>query len=352
MSGNYIKLYAASSAADAAFFLSEGAVFLYPSNVDNYAIRGRNLVFGSTEIILNKLGGMSTARIETAIADPSSVIKRIAVDNFLKSLGSFSFGLNVLTIIAKQIMLTNQIIQKNLSVLKDDENKTRKFSTEYYLIISRLQEEYEKRKYPWLKILIGEFSDSLTYKRGEAYHKSSEPVRLVPAASLSDKDVEFPKGALICEENTTGNEMYILKSGSLDVIIQGNRVATIDQPGTVIGEMALLLGETRSATLQAKNTVVMTRLFKEDLKEAVLKQADFLPNVAQTLAKRHYYNILKIDHINKAIIEQDIDKNTAGKKEMLHSEKTFKDLQRLKQKAEDTALGKHADFLKKLIDTF
>ncbi len=352
MSENYIKLYAASSEADAAFFLTEGAIFLYPSNVDKYAIRGRNLIFGSTEIILNKLCGIKTTRIETAIADPGSMIKKIAIDNFLKSLGSFSFGLNVLTIIAKQIMLTNEIIQKNLSVLKDDENKTKKFSIEYYSIISRLQEEYDKRKYPWLKSLIQEFSDSLTYKRGEAYYKSSESVRIVPTASLSDKDVEYPKGALICEENSTGNEMFILKSGSLDVIIQGNKVATIEEPGTVIGEMALLLGETRSATLQAKNRVIMSRLFKEDLEDAVLKQADFLPNVAQTLAKRHYYNILKIDHINRAIIEQDINKTMPGKREILYSEKTFKDLNRLKQKTEDIAQGKDADFLQKLIETF
>src|SRR3990172_1095831 len=135
MSGNYIKLYAASSAADAVFFLGEGSVFFYASNVDKYSISGKNLVLGATEIIMTRLCGSETARIETAIADPASVIKKIAVDTFLEGLSSFSFGLNVLTVLAKQIMLTNQIIHKNLSALTADENKTKECSLASYHIV-------------------------------------------------------------------------------------------------------------------------------------------------------------------------------------------------------------------------
>ena len=57
MGGNYIKLYAASEPADSVFLLAEGSVYFYLSNVDKYAISGKNLIIGSTEIILTRLLG-------------------------------------------------------------------------------------------------------------------------------------------------------------------------------------------------------------------------------------------------------------------------------------------------------
>ena len=51
--------------------------------------------------------------------------------------------------------------------------------------------------------------------------------------------------------------MFILQSGTLEVSIAGRKAAVIEQPGTVIGEMALLLGEKRTATIKPVNTAVL-----------------------------------------------------------------------------------------------
>jgi CRP-like cAMP-binding protein len=352
MTGNYIKLYAASSPAESAFFLSEGSVLFYVSNTDKYAISGKNLIVGATEILMNTLNGGKVMRIETAVADPSSVIKKVPADKFMDGLNSYSFALNASMVLAKQVTLTNQIIQKNLSLHKEDENKMREYAVAFFLIVDRLQKEYEKRKLPWLKELIQEFLDTLTFKKGEAYHKSAEPIKLQGAASISDRDEEFKKDTVICQENTIGNEMFILKSGNLDVFVKGNKVATIDEPGTVIGETALLLGEMRNATLKAKNTVIVTRISKADLSEVSRKQTDFLPSIAKTLAKRHYYNVSKIDSINKSIAEHNIDREILGKKQAPQAERTLRDLNKLKQTIEDATRGKDADFLRDMTETF
>jgi hypothetical protein len=352
MSGNYIKLYTASSAVDSAFFLGEGSVLFYVTNTDKYAISGKNLIVGSTEIIMNNVSGGNVVRIETAVAEPASIIKKMAIDKFLNGLQTYSFALNASMVLAKQVMLTNQIIQKNLSLLKDDETKMKTYSVEYYMIVIRLQREYDKRKLPWLRDIIQEFDDTLTFKKGEAYYKSSEPVKIQNAASITDRDVEFQKDTVICEENSIGNEMYILKSGTLDVIIKGIKVATIDEPGTVIGETSLLLGEVRTATLKAKNRVIVTRIGKADLKDVSMKQTDFLPSIAQTLAKRHFYNVSKIDSINKSIAEHNIDRDILGKKQISYSQRTFKDLNKLKQTIEDVTRGKDAEFMRDLTETF
>ncbi len=351
MSGNYLKLYAATGAADSVYFLSEGSVYFYLSNVDKYAITGRNLIIGSTEIIMKQLLDTDTGRIETAVADGGSAVKKIPLDKFMAGLGNYSFVLNAAMVLAKQVLLTSQILQKNMSDLEGEEKKMREYAVTYYGIIDRLKQEYDKRRLPWVKELVEQFDDTLTYKKGEAYCKSAEPATMTMVAALSDKDVEFQRGSIICEENTPGNELYILKSGVVDVVMKGSKISMIDQPGTVIGETALLLGENRAATLKAKNTVVMTRIRKEDLREVAEKQKDFLSSIATTLARRHYYNVARIETVNRSLAEQLIDKEAAGgDKRVVVSRRAHHELNSLRDRLEDVVMEKKADFLNDLVN--
>ena len=351
MSGNFIKLYAATGAVDSAFFLSEGTVYFYASNVDKYAISGKNLIIGSTEIIMKHLLGVDTDRIETAVAEGGSAVKKIPADKFIAGLSTYSFAMNASMVLAKQVFLTNQILHKNMTELDGEEKKIRDNAVAYYNIMTRMQQEYEKRKIPWLKELIGEFIHSLTYKKGEAYCKSSEPTQMGMVAALSDKDVEYERGAVICEEDTPGSEMYILRSGAVDVFVKGVRVGTVDEPGMVVGETSLLLGTVRTATLKAKNRAVITKITKDDLKEVMEKQHDFLSGIATALAKRHFCNVGRIDSVNKSIIGQALDREIMGgdKKEAL-SKRSHKDLQTLRDRLDEVVREKKSDFLRELIE--
>ncbi len=352
MSGNFLKLYAATGASDSVFFLSEGSVYFYISNVDKYAISGRNLIVGSTEIIMKKFLGTDSGRIETAVADGGSAIKKIPLEKFIPGLNNYSFALNTAMVLAKQVMLTNRILQKNLKDLEGEECKMRECALAYYTIIGRLKQEYDRRRLPWLKDLVEEYDGSLTCKKGEAYFKSSEPATMTVAASLSDKEVEYRRGSVICEENTPGSELFILKSGTIDVFIKESRISMIDQPGTVIGEMALLLGENRAATLKAKNTVIMTRICKEDLKDVAEKQDDFLLNIAMTLARRHYYNVARIENVNRSLAEQLLDREAAGgDKQAALSRRARHELTALKNRLEDVVMEKKVDFLQDIMNT-
>ncbi len=350
--GDYIRLYDFNAPSDAAFFLAEGRVMFYASNTDKYLITGKNLIIGATEIIMNGMLNNPTPRIEAAVTDRTSQVKRMSADKFLEGMNTFSFSLNVSIVLARHVKMTNNIIKKNMKDLPDGELKTREYSIEFFTIMERIKQEYEKRKLPWLKAVVQEFESTLTYKRGEAFFKSAEPVLINASTSLSEKDIEFPRDAIICEENTSGDEMYVLRSGSIDVIIGGKKVAVIEGPGTAIGEMALLLGEKRTATLKAKSGVVITRIRKEDLKDVVLKQKDFLITIAQSLAKRQYYNIVKIGSINKSIVDQMVDREAGMEKKASPSHKTLQELRRLKMSVEETYKSKNADFLKDLVNSF
>ncbi|MCP4135142.1 MAG: cyclic nucleotide-binding domain-containing protein [bacterium] len=356
MTQNFIKLYSTSSEPDCAFLLSHGSVFFYASEMDKYAIKGNNLIVGATEVIMNHMLNESTERMETAVADPDSSIKRMPVEKFISGMNSYSFILNVSMVLAKQVLLTNRIINKNLSELSGDENETRKLSIQYYSIVDSLKDEWDKRKLPWLKDLVKKFEVSLVYKRGEAYFRSSEPTKIEAATQLTKNLVEYPRGTVICEENTSGEEMYILQSGTIDVLINENKVAAIEEPGTVSGEMALLLGEKRTATLKAKNNVVLTRITKKDLKEIAKKEnsqeeSNILQGVSFALAKRHYYNTVKIGSINKSILEQALAEEDGSKKPS-QLQNTKKELRSLKNALTTIAMEKKVDFLDKLLDAF
>lgn len=162
--------------------------------------------------------------------------------------------------------------------------------------------------------------------------------------------VEYERGAVICEENTTGEEMYILQSGTIDVIIGGNNVATIEEPGTVSGEMALLLGEKRSATLQAKSGVVLTKITKADLKEVAQKQEGLMKGIALSLAKRHYYNVIKIRHISEQAMEQAIDSEASGNSRVPASHQAAKELSSLKNRIIEETAGKDVSFMQDIMD--
>jgi len=79
-------------------------------------------------------------------------------------------------------------------------------------------------------------------------------------AFLSDEDLEslskaitekpFKKGETLLQEGSTGSEVYIIVKGQCDVIRGGRAVATVGVH-QIVGEMAALSPERRSATITA-----------------------------------------------------------------------------------------------------
>jgi len=348
MDKNFIKLYTTDSSPDYAYLLNNGKVFIYDSGVDKYAINGQNLIIGSTELIMNKLLNYETLRVETAIASGDSVIKKIPADKFIAALNTFSFIMNTSVVLAKQVLLTNKIINKNIEVMQGKDKLLHELSIKYYKAVFKLNQEYEKRKLPWMADISKKHLNSINYKKGEAFYRSQDSLTIEGSNQLSDKMVEYPRGSIICRENTEGEEMYILESGSIDVEIKGNTVATIEKKGSVIGEMALLLNEKRTATLKSKNNVVITIIKKNELKEICERQADFMKNIAISIAQKHYYNVIKINTVSKSIMDhnaKDTDDKTGTQVERLQDS-----LNKLRNEVDDLHYKKKAEFLKPILD--
>ena len=352
MSGEFLKLYTSSTSPENVFFLEKGNVYFYASNMDKYSVKGNNLIIGSTEIILSHMLSMPTERMETAVTSCSSSIKKISVEKFLKGMASFPFLMNTSIVLAQQVLLTNKIINKNMISLEGIEKIIKELAIIYYKAIDALSSEYEKRRLPWLNDILKKHLTTLTYKRGEAFCKSQQSLTVETSHHLSDSMIEYPRGSVICSEGTEGEEMYILQAGSIDVEIKGNKVATIDQPGTVFGEMALLLNEQRTATLKANNNTVITVIKKHMLRQICEKEGDILNSIALSLARRHYFNLIKIHTVNRALLEKNLEVQCEDdSKKPGQVDRIRIDIGKLKNELSEAAYKKDASFLEDIIKT-
>ena len=348
---SFQKLYERKSLPNSAFLLEEGNVFFYLNNTDKYSIKGKKLIIGATELIMRQILKQNANREETAVATESSVLKRITIEKFMAGMQTFPFLLNVSAVIAKQVSLTNDIIKDSMEELGGDEYVLRDFSVKYFSLVEKLREEHTKRKYPWLSPLVKDGENNLTYKRGEAYSRSSMPLKFMHAVDISESMTKYEAGSTICEKGSAGSEMYILRSGHIDVIVNEKKIAAIEEEGTVVGEMAMLLDGERTATLVAKNDVVLSRITKEDLKKISLKDLSLMKNIMESLAKRHYYNAIRIGDINEKIasMSNDADSNEQMSLRINQAQEITK---KLIEKIEKLYMEKKQDFLKEIVKSF
>ena len=85
---------------------------------------------------------------------------------------------------------------------------------------------------------------------------------------------ELPAHTVVIEETNRPRDMYILTEGLLKVTFKGIEVGII-QPVSTVGEMGVLTGETRSATVITMTKCTLLRIMKYDLYDLYKKDKDF-----------------------------------------------------------------------------
>ncbi len=134
----------------------------------------------------------------------------------------------------------------------------------------------------------------------------------------SEKDItrEYKKGDMIIEEGALGREMFIIKSGSVDVVKRDDkreiRLATLEK-GDFFGEMALLENVPRGASVIAREVTQVIVLNMGSLLIKIKKDPTFAFNMMQKMSNR-------IRMLNEKLLKQE------DKRESDHAEKYVVDL--------------------------
>src|ERR1041384_2986240 len=129
----------------------------------------------------------------------------------------------------------------------------------------------------------------------------ADTLRAIPLfSSLSREDIAkvlgkleektFPAGTTIFSQGDQGDSFYFIQSGAVQVVLEsaGGRRENIAVfgPQDWFGEMALLSGERRSATIITVKETVVWRLSREAWDELIERHPTWLLHFCATLSKR------------------------------------------------------------------
>ena len=96
---------------------------------------------------------------------------------------------------------------------------------------------------------------------------------------------EFQAGSTIFAEGAPGDVMYVVLDGEVEVRV-GRAVVEVAGPGDIVGEMALIDAQTRSATTVAKSDCRLALVNEQRFLYMVQETPFFVLHVMRVLADR------------------------------------------------------------------
>lgn len=103
----------------------------------------------------------------------------------------------------------------------------------------------------------------------------------------------FPIGAAVLTAGDRSGRILVLKSGAVEVVRDGTRLAEVAEPGAVFGELSLLLGRPHTADVRA---VAETEFHVADAARLLADDPATLVYVTVLLARR-------LDATNRTLVE-------------------------------------------------
>jgi CRP-like cAMP-binding protein len=104
----------------------------------------------------------------------------------------------------------------------------------------------------------------------------------------------FPAGATIIEEGVEGNLMYVVVEGEVTISLR-NKVLAVAGKGEIVGEMALISSDLRSATVTANTDCRLAPIDQASFESMLRYVPDFSMHVMNVLASRlqHAYELIE-----------------------------------------------------------
>ena len=99
------------------------------------------------------------------------------------------------------------------------------------------------------------------------------------------EEVDRPEGTVLMKEGAPGREMFIIASGKARVTRKGRTIASLG-PGDVVGEMALLDGGPRTATVTADGPVSLLVVGQREFTSLLHDAPTVAIKMLRTLAER------------------------------------------------------------------
>lgn len=96
---------------------------------------------------------------------------------------------------------------------------------------------------------------------------------------------QFPAGSVLTRQGQDGGLAFVIASGQADVVRGGRRLARLG-PGDVVGELALIDGQPRSATVTAVTDMEVLEISSQDLRRLLRKAPSVMRKLLEALSER------------------------------------------------------------------
>lgn len=116
----------------------------------------------------------------------------------------------------------------------------------------------------------------------------------------------FAPGEILIQEGGRDGKLFVLIDGQVEVLRKETQVSYIDEPGSIFGEMSVLLDMPHSATVKALSAVKAYVI--DDAIRFLESRSEIAIYVASLLARRLYYTTSYL---------VDLQQQAAGKREDL-----------------------------------
>jgi small-conductance mechanosensitive channel/CRP-like cAMP-binding protein len=105
--------------------------------------------------------------------------------------------------------------------------------------------------------------------------------------SRSAQEHMFAAGESIVRQGASGNSMYVVLHGRARVVLEPNgREVAVIEPGGFFGEMSMLTGEPRTATVRAIDDVRVLELPSEQFRQIALERTGLIEHISQVVTAR------------------------------------------------------------------
>jgi len=289
------QLYSLDQPANRAFLLRSGTIEYRVTEEDSITLSGNNIIVGASEILIAMNRKEAVKRHMSLFTKPDAVISPFPAEKLASVITTYSIGFSVAHHIAQTITKLHNVLSKKMNKLHETERLSRDMSRTFVEIVQFLEQESHEQHFPWLFSLIEKGKSSNAYNFGLSFSVKSDDKKIdVSAENLIQYKQNYPRGSVICKEGEQADEMFILMSGKIEVRIKNNPIDIIARKGTIIGEMGLILGMPRTATLRALEDVSVVKISSKDMESIFKNDPETFLDMISSLAFRENDNCEKI----------------------------------------------------------
>lgn len=98
-------------------------------------------------------------------------------------------------------------------------------------------------------------------------------------------EVTYPSGSIVFHEGDYGDALFVIAGGEVTATREGRVIGTLRE-SEYFGEMAVLTGETRSATIRTATDCLLLRIDQAEFQDILSDNFNAVLSVIRTLCRR------------------------------------------------------------------